>query len=318
MNFAKTYVGIFNKILPDAFFADGNFDPESMERYYGKMGKYYIKYHSDEGAMHSSIKTNELERHKDRLLYQANSIAKLIKEHKYLKVVELGCGFGMNSIFLARLFPDVEFVATDLNDFNLEKAEKNATGISNLKFFKLNFNDDHAFRQLKADLVFGIETLCYAPDIGVLLKNISSVLSPNGRIVIFDCYETNDPNHSSLSADEKKAYKLLCWGWMLNKFQAIQDLYDAAPNNQLVVEGDYDLTQNVISNYKVLQKTSEKIFGYPLLVKTCLRLKILNHFVFMHIVSGLFGAYFLESKFIRHLHVILLKEDQKMTAPNVL
>jgi SAM-dependent methyltransferase len=300
------YLKVLDEVLPGVLNTQERFDSPEIVSYYNKMGKLYKKYHSDEGAMHFPVKTNEFERHNEKLLYQALSVSQLIKTHSYTKIVELGCGFGFNSIFLARLFPNVQFIATDINEHNLNKAKRKAKLLHNLTFIRMNFNDP--FPEFSCDVVFGVETLCYAERIKDVLKNISSNLNSNGRIVLFDCYEANQSTYAKLNTYESIAYKLVCWGWALKKFPAIQEVYSGAEECNLSVENEQDLTQNIISNYRVLQGTCKRIFQFPLIVRVCLKLKLLNRFLFMHIVNGLFGTYFIENQHLKYYHLILKKK----------
>jgi arsenite methyltransferase len=178
--------------------------------------------------------------------------------------------------------------------------------LTNLSFRKFNFNGDaHSY---KADLIFGVETFCYADNLNTLCKNLSGCLGHGGRIVIFDGYERLPGTYAPLTLDEEKAYQLVCWGFALTRFQSLQEMYDAAQSNDLTIELEDDLTNGILPNYKVFEQGSLKLVSYPLLAKYLISLKIVSRIVYLHVLSGLFGAYFMERIFFSYYQFVLKKE----------
>ncbi len=81
---------------------------------------YGEQFHINEGAL---IPRPETELLVDRA-------AALIKEHALTSVAEIGVGSGIVSIMLARKFPEIEIVATDINEKALEIARINTKRFS--------------------------------------------------------------------------------------------------------------------------------------------------------------------------------------------
>lgn len=302
-----TYLKKLNSIRSFDSILNEKFTSSSISAYYKKIGFVYRKYHSPEGAMHLPIKLTDTERHTYKLLFQARAVEELIRIYNYKTIVELGCGSGFNSIYLAEIFPEVQFVAMDITEANLKvgKARAEAKGLKNLRFQKFNFNEDvHAYR---ADVIFGIETFCYASDLNTLFKNVSACLNPNGRIVLFDGYEKLSSEYGTLTADEELAYRLACWGFALDRFQKVQEVYDAVRANNIIVELEKDYSTAVLPSYTVFQKASLRLVKFPWLTKLLLALKIIPYELYMQVPSGIFGAYFLERKFFGYYQFILKK-----------
>ncbi|WP_018342221.1 class I SAM-dependent methyltransferase [Cytophaga aurantiaca] len=302
-----TYLKKLNSIRSFDSILNETFTSSAVSSYYKKIGYVYRRYHSPEGAMHLPIKLTDTERHTYKLLFQARAVEELIRTHNYKTIVELGCGSGFNSIYLAEIFPDVQFTAMDITDANLEVGKQRAEtkGLKNLSFQKFNFNEDvHAYR---ADVIFGIETFCYASDLKSLFKNLSASLNPNGRIVLFDGYEKSPSEYGVLNPDEQLAYRLACWGFALDKFQEVQEVYDAVKTNDITLEFEKDYSNAVLPSYTVFQKASLRLLKFPWLTKLLLALKIIPYELYMQVPSGIFGAYFLERKFFGYYQFIVKK-----------
>jgi len=298
-----TYVNKANRIKSlDSIFSE-KINSSAISAYYKNAGVLYRRFHSPDGAMHLPIQTTETEKHKHKLLFQARSVEELIKKYNYKTIVELGCGTGFNSIYLARIFPAVQFIAFDITEANLNIGRANADGLTNLIFMKFNFNEDvHAY---KADLIFGIETLCYSPDLCILFKNISTCLNTDGRIVIFDGYEKLPSQYKELISYEQKVYHLFCLGFALNRFQKLQEVYDAIKINDLIAEHEVDYTTGIMPSYKTFHEASKKLLKFPLLTKLLLSFKIIPYELFLQALSGFFGIYFFERNFLTYNHFII-------------
>lgn len=312
MNFNKNilayYLKQLNKIQSYDSIVKERFDASNIKKYYKRLGYWYRRYHSPEGAMHFPIKINDSERHKDKLLFQARSVEQLVRNHHYKTIVELGCGQGFNSIYLAKQFPEVQFIAMDITEANLRVGERKGADLPNLTFKLLDFNQDE--HNYKADLIFGIETFCYANNLTSLLRNLKNCLHLNGRIVIYDGFQNSILKEIKPDTDDDKAYRLLCWGFSLNEFQKLVQIQEAIKVNQLKTELSVDYSQETLPNYRVYQKGALRLLKYPLLTKFFMKLRILPPVILMHALSGIFGAYLVENEMMRYYQFVLVKRTE--------
>jgi len=169
-----------------------NIEAEKIEKhvinsYYKGSGFFYRNFHSENGAMHLPVAESPTQSHKEKLLFQANSIASVIDTYNYEKVLELGCGMGFNSNYLASKFKDKHFKAIDLTPQNIKFAKQKASDLSNISFNVADF-DALDLGNEKFDLIFAVETLCHSKDISKLLNKLEKYLNIGGRIIIFDGY----------------------------------------------------------------------------------------------------------------------------------
>jgi len=134
------YANKIFKIVGEKQLNNESVNAQTIQDYYKGSSIYYRTFHSPDGAMHLPIEFSRSEKHKDKLLYQAKSVKKLIEENNYKEVLELGCGMGFNSGYLASQLPKVNFTAIDLTEDNIHRATKKHNGKSNLKFLLGNFD----------------------------------------------------------------------------------------------------------------------------------------------------------------------------------
>lgn len=131
------------------------------------------------------------EKEKCRLADQANTLAELLHhDTKYpdgSRVLEAGCGIGAQTVLLTRNSPKTQFIAVDISQHSIEKAEKaiKAEKISNVIFqiadiFNLPFEAgsfDHIF------ICFVLEHLQDPVD---ALKSLSRVLKKDGTMTVIE------------------------------------------------------------------------------------------------------------------------------------
>ena len=114
------------------------------------------------------------------------------------RVLEIGCGRGHCSLFLAGAAPDVQFQGIDLTPRHVQVAtEEAAKGQrSNAEFF---LADARQLGSIDAplklrdngniDLIFGVEALCHIDTIEgctSFIESASKLLRKGGRLVFFD------------------------------------------------------------------------------------------------------------------------------------
>lgn len=116
-----------------------------------------------------------------------------LRESKDKKVLELGCAIGAFSRILYERGFDV--TATDISDFVLREATHITPGV---KFRKLDIEKSLKIQE-KFDYIFAFEVLEHLKDPEKALKNIKSLLRPEGVFIFstpFVSEQTlNDPTH---------------------------------------------------------------------------------------------------------------------------
>ncbi|HYB59294.1 MAG TPA: class I SAM-dependent methyltransferase, partial [Candidatus Acidoferrales bacterium] len=111
-------------------------DKSHIIRYYTKNKLTYMLFYDWAGFYHFGI-SYDGKRKREGLREQARIIEGYIRETGASRVLEIGCGLGSNSAFLAQRNPRVAFDGIDLANNPLRRFKR----IPNLRFFKADYHD---------------------------------------------------------------------------------------------------------------------------------------------------------------------------------
>jgi arsenite methyltransferase len=104
------------------------------------------------------------------------------------RVVDVGCGAGIDSLIAARKAgPDGQVIGVDMTPSMLEKARQGAkeAGLRNVEF-REGYAEELPVEDGWADVVISNGVLNLMPDKAAALEEMSRVLKPNGRLQIGD------------------------------------------------------------------------------------------------------------------------------------
>ncbi len=163
-----------------------------IEAYYAQSGPAYEQIHSKQGCMHLALNDDGVFAQKGYQT-QPRAVMREARAMKAQKVLELGCGKGFNSLFVAKHLPEVQCTGTDLLETHLVKARDLAkeAGIANVHYEQASF-EPLPDRLRGYDLAFGFETLCYAQNLDLVAASVAAALRPGGRFMMFDVHAWED------------------------------------------------------------------------------------------------------------------------------
>lgn len=236
-------------------------DNQAVEQYYRKSDYFYDKVHNRGGdSIHLGLSDDDFY-HKDDFLNQARFVAGLL-DRPSMQVLELGAGKLINTKFLAKQFPNHAFTALDLPDRHFLK--NRVPGNVTLK--EGDYNDLSAFPEASFDLVFAVETLCYAESKKHVFGQIARVLKPGGKLVVFDGY--NARPEEAMTESERRA-AAVTWTAMCvtprDQFSGdrIKDLKELSFTDVEMT----DLTEKVRPTLRRLDRICGYFFMHPRFVK---------------------------------------------------
>lgn len=151
-----------------------------IKKYYDQSGPAYERLHSREGCMHLALNPDGVFS-ADGYRRQPRAIVNEIRNNGGDRVLELGCGKGFNSVIVARNLPEARVLGTDLLDDHVAKAnaKAQAANLANLRFEQASFEPlPERYRDM--DVIFGVETLCYAKDLDAVAQSVAAALRPGG------------------------------------------------------------------------------------------------------------------------------------------
>ncbi|MCU0447955.1 MAG: methyltransferase domain-containing protein [Microscillaceae bacterium] len=279
--------------------------PAEVTRYYQLTNYFYRRFHSREGAMHLPLYLPQrAQNHYEGLYEQANLIQDFIQNTDNQQVMEIGCGQGFNSIYLAKQNPQHQFVGLDLTALHIRQAQQKAQGLPNLTFRQGDFQKMD-FAPHRFDLVFAIESFCYTRDISLIFKQLASVLKPQGKVIIFDVF--THPGFENLTADLQLAIHLNGIGFAVEKWWNIEELRQNAQIAGLEVLIAQNLASAIMPNLLSFQKGARRMFRYPQLTKLLLQLGVLPSALVKHAMSGVLAPYSIGEVAQGYFQIVLQK-----------
>jgi tocopherol O-methyltransferase len=147
---------------------------------------------SQNNAIHFGYWDERTRSHSESLLNMNYMLASKIGIRPGLRILDAGCGIGGSSIWLAKTF-DVEVVGITPVASQVERARHFAKkqGITHQVSFEQQDYTYTTFPQASFDVIWGMESLCHAPDKQLVLAESRRLLRPGGRLGIVEYMRTN-------------------------------------------------------------------------------------------------------------------------------
>lgn len=274
---------------------------DSIINYYRKSGALYQYVHSYKGAVHLALNYDGVF-HKEGYYAQAGEILDCLKALPVANVLELGCGKGFNSIFLARKMPDIHFCGIDITDKHLAVAHKKSRSIKNITFSYGDFQS-LGFENEVFDLIFELEAVCHAQDSRQVLSEIYRTLKKGGRFIQYDGFRLS--GFDGLSEPLRQAAILVEKSLAVDRFEIIDSWLDMAAQTGFKIKEKKDLSSAVMPTLGKLQLLARKYFEYPLLSK--LFLKILPREMMMNTIAVLLMPFTMQHNAHGYYKIVLEK-----------
>ena len=157
-----------------------------LKAYYSQSRIGYEKIHSADAAMHMPL-SEEGTYDPAGLEAQPREVIRVAREIGAKRIFELGCGQGYNARLIARECPDIEVIALDLMPRHVKKANERGADLPNFKAIQGSFEeiptDIGSF-----DIIFAVETLCYASSAEKIVAQVFARLNPGGRFMMWDAF----------------------------------------------------------------------------------------------------------------------------------
>jgi len=188
------------------------------------------------------------------ILAQAALVLKEIRHVRAKNVLEIGCGQGFCTIFLATLCPHVFFHGNDIVPKHIEIATKNKE-LAKFKNTGFSLCDATTFDNLQPDdldLISSVEALCHLDTSKKrhdFLTNSYNRLCGHGRIVIIDGFRSF--NFDQSSANQQNAMRLVESGFRFRPMQKKRKWIDLARDLNSELVEDRTLTQEVLFFLKI-------------------------------------------------------------------
>jgi ubiquinone/menaquinone biosynthesis C-methylase UbiE len=168
------------------------------------------------------------------------------------KILEVGCGNGVQAMYIKEKFKPAVITGIDLDEgnINIATSEMARRQLENISFFVSNAQNMTAIDDQSIDIVINVESALHYPDKTMFLKEIYRVLRPGGSFLVADVLTTKNKGFG------------LRWFWKkrMNQFHWHKQEYDRAfPEAKLTVTHVEEITNNVIKGFRSYKRWIREI-----------------------------------------------------------
>lgn len=195
---------------------------KGISRYYNENQIVYDLFWSRD-ALHFGLWDSQTKSLRQALSNTNQFIVDTLKIDSDDIVLDAGCGIGGTSVFIAQQ-TGASVVGITLSRRQLHKARKKAAraGVSHLvKFYQQDFSHTE-FKEASFTKIFGIESICYAPNKRDFLKEAYRILQPGGTIAVLDAFLIK----TNLTEREQAAYNDFLRGWVVPDLAVKSEFFD--------------------------------------------------------------------------------------------
>lgn len=172
------------------------FNPEEVEKYYKYSNWWYrlICYDSTSLGMHYGFWEKDTRNRQEAINNESLYIAYVAGMNKNMHILDVGCGVGGAAIAIA-VHTGARITGITIDPQQVDWARKNAQarGLSHIVDFQLQDYYSTNFLSNTFDVVYGIESVCYASPKQKFLQEAYRILKKGGKLVVADGYLSRDP-----------------------------------------------------------------------------------------------------------------------------
>ncbi|HUX59543.1 MAG TPA: class I SAM-dependent methyltransferase [Bacteroidales bacterium] len=205
----------------------------------------------------------------------------LLKPLKNRVILEIGCGNGVQALYINANYDLLMITGIDLSKANIEIAnnERDRLKMNNVQFLLDDAQNLTQIPSNSVDVLLNIESAFHYPDKSSFLKEVYRVLKPGGQYLIADI----------LSTRKKREGLMKIWGKPMGHYFWNRKRYEKEfLRSELVINYREDITHRVIKGWSIYRNWIPKIKRKLFLQNVALRI--------FYIINARLNIYFLSSR----------------------
>jgi len=187
--------------------------------YYSSMNNALLRLNNEYTMLHYPLYGSDKDTFLDSQTNLTDYCMSLLPSVENSTLLEVGCGNGVQAIYILEKYAPGSFRAIDLNHDNIDIAKKEAERKGDKR---LNFAVDDAHylstvEENSVDFVIAIESAFHYPDKSSFIRQINRVLKPGGYFLIADILSTNSGGGRLKNSWKRK---MSYFHWPLDTYKA--------------------------------------------------------------------------------------------------
>jgi len=215
----------------------------SFSNYYHNLNQALKRANNEYTMLHFPYYVNENDSFLQSQMNLTDYCASKLNSLEGKSVLEIGCGNGIQAIYIKEKYNPGQMTGIDLEKGNVEIAnsEKERRQLENIFFFVSDAQNMTVIESQSVDAVINIESAMHYPDKAMFLREIYRVLKPGASFLIADLLTTKNKG-TGVRRFWKKRMSLNHW----HKHQYDSGISEA----NLVLTHNEEITHNVIKGFK--------------------------------------------------------------------
>lgn len=213
----------------------------SFQKYYHSLNSIYLHAFKKHLMLHYPFYCAMEESFEKRLVNLTNHCITLVGSLKNKRVLDVGCGNGTQSIYIANQFNPTVTIGVDVNPDNIDLALNQELNGNRVEFY---IDDAHKLDKIaddSIDTLICIESAFHYPNKELFLRQVNRVLKQDGEFLIADI----------LSKSRKKRILIKKWKKKMSYHHWTEDQYKKAFSKIGLEIGKTDnITCSIINGYK--------------------------------------------------------------------
>ncbi|VFQ73747.1 unnamed protein product [Cuscuta campestris] len=192
------------------------------------------------------------------------------EEKKPKKIVDVGCGIGGSSRFLARKYSaKCQGITLSPNQAQRAQALADAQGLGERVSFQVADALNQPFPDGEFDLVWSMESGEHMPDKAKFVSELARVAAPGGTVIIVTwCHRDLSPTENSLLPQEEELLKKICNAFYLPAWRSTADYVNLLKSNSLRDIKVADWSENVAPFWPAVIKSALSWKGITSLLRS--------------------------------------------------
>jgi ubiquinone/menaquinone biosynthesis C-methylase UbiE len=213
-------------------------------QYYESMNMALKRLNNEHTMLHYPLYVKETDSFMQAQKNLTDYCISLLNPIRNKKILEIGCGNGIQALYINSCHYPSSITGIDLNKANIEIANNEKAG-ANAKNVRFLVDDAQELTQIESesiDVMLNIESAFHYPDKVKFLKEVHRVLKPGGQFLIADI----------LSTRKKREGIMKLWGKpMVHHFWNQKRYNQEFQNSELVIDHSEDITHQVRKGWSI-------------------------------------------------------------------